>query len=276
MLIIKDISNLKLYLQAYENKGYSLGYIPTMGALHKGHGQLINQSQKDNKKTIVSIFVNEKQFNKPEDFDSYPRNKGKDYDFCDQFNVDVIFEPSSEEIYQENETKLENKYFKNILCDDFRPNHFDGVITVLNKFFSIVKCNKIYFGEKDYQQFKIVEKFIQEKYSSLELVSVPTARSEEGIAFSSRNEKLSKKQLLEFELFHNASLKFMSDLDKDININQANSLAKEFIRKQVIEKLDYFEFRNISDLSLEGDIQDTRLFYAIYKGQVRLIDNINF
>ena len=106
-----------------------------------------------------------------------------------QFNVDVIFEPSSEEIYKENEIKLENKYFKNILCDDFRPNHFDGVITVLNQFFSIVKCNKVYFGEKDYQQLKIVEKFIQEKYSSLELVSVPTARSEEGIAFSSRNEK---------------------------------------------------------------------------------------
>ena len=276
MLIIKDISNLKFYLEAYENKGYSLGYIPTMGALHQGHGELINQSQKDNKKTIVSIFVNEKQFNKPEDFEGYPRNKGKDYDFCDRFNVDVIFEPPQEEIYQENETKLENKYFKNILCDNFRPNHFDGVTTVLNKFFSIVKCNKVYFGEKDYQQLKIVEKFIQEKHSSLELVPVSTARSEEGIAFSSRNEKLSKKQLLEFEHFHKASLKFMSDLDKDININQANTLAKEFIKKQAIEKFDYFEFRNISDLSLDGIIQDTRLFYAIYKGQVRLIDNINF
>ena len=147
---------------------------------------------------------------------------------------------------------------------------------MLNKFFSIVKCNKVYFGEKDYQQLKIVEKFIQEKHSSLELVSVSTARSEEGIAFSSRNEKLSKKQLLEFELFHNASLKFMSDLDKDININQANTLAKEFIKKQAIEKFDYFEFRNISDLSLDGSLQDTRLFYAIYKGQIRLIDNINF
>ena len=145
-----------------------------------------------------------------------------------------------------------------------------------NKFFSFVRCNKVYFGEKDYQQLKIVEKFIQEKYPALKLVSVSTARSEEGIAFSSRNEKLSKKQLQEFELFHNASLKFMSDLDKDIHINQANTLAKEFMQKQAIEKFDYFEFRNISDLSLNGSIQDTRLFYAIYKGQVRLIDNINF
>ena len=124
--------------------------------------------------------------------------------------------------------------------------------------------------------YQKLEKFIQEKHSSLDLVPVSTARSEEGIAFSSRNEKLSKKQLLEFKLFHNASLKFMSDLDKDININQANTLAKEFMQKQAIEKFDYFEFRNISDLSLNGSIQDTRLFYAIYKGKIRLIDNINF
>tara|TARA_B100000965_G_scaffold263148_1_gene222089 strand:- start:27 stop:857 length:831 start_codon:yes stop_codon:yes gene_type:complete len=276
MLIIKDISNLKLYLEAYQNKKYSIGYIPTMGALHQGHGDLINQSQKDNKKTVISIFINEKQFNNSTDFKNYPRNKGRDYDFCDKYNVDVIFEPSTEEIYKENEVKLENKSFKDILCDKFRPGHFDGVITVLNKLFSIVKCHKVYFGEKDYQQLKIVEKFIQDNFSYLKLISVPTARSEENIALSSRNEKLSKKQLYEFELFHNASLEFMSKLNKDIEIEEANALAKEFLKTQDLEKLDYFEFRDESSLSLEGNISKSRLFYAIFKGKIRLIDNLHF
>ena len=274
MLIIKDISNLKLYLEAYESKGYSIGYIPTMGALHSGHGELIKQSQKDNQKTVVSIFVNEKQFNSSEDFKNYPRNKGKDYEFSDQYNIDVIFEPTSEEIYKGYEDILKNKYFKNILCDAFRPRHFDGVITVLNRFFSIVNCNKVYFGEKDYQQIKIVEKFIKESYPNLKLISVPTFRTDSNIAFSSRNEKLSKTQLQEFESFHNSTLEFILKLSKDISIKEANILSQEFIQGQGIEKFDYFEFRNASSLDLEGNINDARLFYAIYQGQTRLIDNI--
>ena len=106
MLIIKDISNLQSYLSAYQNRKYSIGYVPTMGALHKGHGELIKQSKKDNHKTIVSIFVNEKQFSSKEDFETYPRNKGFDYDFCTDNEVDILFEPSSEEIFKNDETLL--------------------------------------------------------------------------------------------------------------------------------------------------------------------------
>ena len=97
MLIIKDIYNLKTYLNAYKDKGYSIGYIPTMGALHEGHGSLIEKSHNDNQKTIISIFINEKQFNDTEDFEAYPRNKGDDYNFCRKHNVDIIFEPNNEE-----------------------------------------------------------------------------------------------------------------------------------------------------------------------------------
>jgi pantoate--beta-alanine ligase len=274
MLIIKDIPHLKLYLKAYKDKGYSIGYIPTMGALHQGHGKLIKQSRDHNQKTIISTFVNEKQFNKKEDFDNYPRNKGKDYDFCDLHNVDVIFEPSSEEIYSNNKTKLKNKYFQNILCDQFRPSHFDGVITVLNELFLIIEVNKVYFGQKDFQQLKIIEKFIEEKFPKLELVSVSTARHDEGIAFSSRNKNLSKKQLQEFINFHNAVIQFIKDLDKQTSINDANIEAKKFITNLSDQIFDYFEFRNTNSLELEGNISEARLFYAIYKGQTRLIDNI--
>ena len=274
MLIIKDISNLQSYLSAYQNRKYSIGYVPTMGALHKGHGELIKQSKKDNHKTIVSIFVNEKQFSSKEDFETYPRNKGFDYDFCTDNEVDILFEPSSEEIFKNDETLLNNKNFKDILCDKFREGHFDGVITVLDKFFSIIKSNKVYFGEKDYQQLKIIEKFIEEKYKSLDLVSVPTQRHEDGIAYSSRNEKLSKKQTQDFVDFHKKVKNFISSLEESLDIETANQKANDFMKLQDIDKFDYFEFRNDTDLSFVGTLPQARLFYAIYKGKVRLIDNL--
>ncbi len=274
MLIIKDISNLQSYLTAYQNRKYSIGFVPTMGALHKGHGELIKRSKNDNHKTIVSIFVNEKQFNSKEDYNSYPRNKGNDYDFCSDNNVDLLFEPSAEEIYKKDEPVIKNNNFNNILCDQYRKGHFDGVVTVLNKFFKIIKSNKVYFGEKDFQQLKIIEKFIQEKYKSLELVSVPTKRNEEGIAYSSRNEKLSKKQLQDFVSFHQKVGNFLKSLEKSFDIETANQKAKEFIVEQNIEELDYFEFRSNDDLSFNGKISESRLFYAIYKGETRLIDNL--
>ena len=274
MLIIKDISNLQSYLSAYQNRKYSIGYVPTMGALHKGHGELIKQSKKDNHKTIVSIFVNEKQFSSKEDFETYPRNKGFDYDFCTDNEVDILFEPSSEEIFKNDQTLLNNKNFKDILCDKFRKGHFDGVITVLDKFFSIIKSNKVYFGEKDYQQLKIIEKFIEEKYKSLDLVSVPTQRHEEGIAYSSRNEKLSKKQTQDFVDFHKKIKNFIISLEETLDIETANQRANNFMKSQDIDKFDYFEFRNDTDLSFVGTVSQARLFYAIYKGKVRLIDNL--
>ena len=109
MLIIKDIYNLNTYLKAYRDKGYSIGYVPTMGALHEGHGSLIEKSHNDNQKTIISIFINEKQFNDTQDFEAYPRNKGDDYNFCQKHNVDIIFEPSAEEIYPK-EYKSNSKF----------------------------------------------------------------------------------------------------------------------------------------------------------------------
>jgi pantoate--beta-alanine ligase len=149
------------------------------------------------------------------------------------------------------------------------------VITVLNELFSIIDVNKVYFGQKDFQQLKIIEKFIEEKFPKLELVSVSTARHEEGIAYSSRNENLSKKQLQEFINFHNAVIQFIKDLDKQTSINDANIEAKKFITNLSDQTFDYFEFRNANSLEVEGNISGARLFYAIYKGQTRLIDNID-
>jgi len=239
MLIIKDIYNLQTYLKAYRDKGYSIGYVPTMGALHEGHGSLIEKSRNDNQKTIISIFINEKQFNDAQDFE---------------------------------DKSIQNSHFKNILCDQYRPGHFDGVVTVLNRLFSIIESDKVYFGEKDFQQLKIVENLIKENFPNLKLVPVSTVRSDEGIALSSRNSKLSKKQMTDFISFQKEVIQFIAHLDKKADLIEANKKADEFIKSY--EKFDYFEFRNASNLSLEGSLVEARLFYAIYKSGVRLIDNL--
>tara|TARA_B100000989_G_scaffold295195_1_gene275724 strand:- start:2601 stop:3431 length:831 start_codon:yes stop_codon:yes gene_type:complete len=272
MLIIKDISNLLTYLDAYKNNGSSIGYVPTMGALHEGHGSLIQKSCNDNQKTIISIFVNKKQFNDTQDYDAYTRNKGNDYNFCEDHKVDIIFEPSQEEIYPKEHQSIKNSFFKNILCDKYRPGHFDGVVTVLNEFFKIIQCNKVYFGEKDFQQLKIVESLIKRDFPKLTLITAPTVRSAKGIALSSRNEKLSKKQMDEFISFQKDVFQFISQIDKRIDLIEANKNAAEFI--QGYEKFDYFEFRNSSNLSLDGNLINSRLYYAVYIGNVRLIDNL--
>ena len=272
MLIIKDIYNLQTYFNAYRDKGYSIGYVPTMGALHEGHGSLIAKSRNDNQKTIISIFINEKQFNDAQDFEAYPRNKGDDYNFCDKHNVDIIFEPSAEEIYPKEYKSIQNSHFKNILCDQYRPGHFDGVVNVLNRLLRIIESDKVYFGEKDFQQLKIVENLIKENFPNLKLVPVSTVRSAEGIALSSRNSKLSKKQMTEFISFQKEVIQFITHLDKKADLIEANKKAEEFIKSY--EKFDYFEFRNATNLSLEGSLVEARLFYAIYKSSVRLIDNL--
>jgi len=274
MLIIKDISNLQKYLEAYRSNNKTLGYVPTMGALHDGHKALINQSQKENDKTIISIFVNEKQFNDKKDFENYPRNRGADYDFCEDNNVDIIFEPEQEEVYPNEIKSIKNKFYTGILCDLYRPGHFDGVVTVLNRFFSIVNSNRVYFGEKDFQQLKIVSKLIEEKFKNLTLVPVQTVRMDNGIPLSSRNQKLSKKQFDEYTLFQKALLDFIKTFDKSSEISELKVNLKNFLTDQKIEKYDYFEFRNSNDLSEEGKLSNAKLFYAIYKGQIRLIDNI--
>ena len=145
-------------------------------------------------------------------------------------------------------------------------------MTVLNRLFSIIQSDKVYFGEKDFQQLKIVESLIKKDFPNLKLIPVPTVRSKEGIALSSRNAKLSKKQMNELISFQKKVIQFITQLDSNIDLLEANKKADEFIKDY--EKFDYFEFRNSANLSLEGGLRGSRLFYAIYKSSIRLIDNL--
>ena len=276
MLLIKDINNLKSYINQYKSNNQSIGLIPTMGALHDGHGALIKSSKEHNDKTIVSIFINPKQFNKKDDLLLYPVNKGNDYDYAIENNVDIIFEPNEKEIYPNNFQSIKNSFYNNILCDLHRPGHFDGVVTVVNELFNLISPNKVYFGLKDYQQYKIIEKLITKSFSDIKIYGVETIRDGEGLALSSRNKLISKPNREIYINFIKEINKFILTLNPEVDILEANNLLKFFIKKnnQQIKNFDYHEFRSIEDMSLNGKIKNSRLFLAFYILNTRIIDNL--
>ena len=276
MLIIKDIKNLKNYINQYKSENQSIGLVPTMGSLHDGHGALIKSSQEHNQKTIVSIFINPKQFNNKEDLSSYPISKGNDYDYAINNNVDVIFEPHETEIYPENFKSTKNIFHKDILCDLFRPHHFDGVITIVRELINIVSPNKIYFGLKDYQQFKIIEKLIEKEFSQIKIYGIETVRDESGLALSSRNKLINQPNKEIYKNFISSTYKFISSLNPDIDIKDANQLLIKFLKENFyqINKFEYHEFRLAEDLSLKGQIKHSRLFLAFYLQTIRVIENL--
>ncbi len=276
MLIIKDINNLKDYINQYKSENQSIGLVPTMGSLHDGHGALIKSSKEHNQKTIVSIFINPKQFNNKADLEAYPINKGNDYDYGIANNVDVIFEPDEIEVYPNNFQSTKNISFNDILCDLHRPNHFDGVVTVVKQLLNIVSPNKIYFGLKDYQQFRIIEKLIEKEFSQIEIYGVETVRDENGLAMSSRNKLINQPNKEIYKNFISSINDFVSSLNSEIEIKDANKLLEKFLKENShqIKKFEYHEFRSIQDLSLEGQIKKSRLFLAFYIHATRVIDNI--
>tara|TARA_B100001093_G_scaffold518003_1_gene601323 strand:- start:490 stop:1326 length:837 start_codon:yes stop_codon:yes gene_type:complete len=276
MLIIKDINNLKNYINQYKSENHSIGMIPTMGALHDGHGALIKSSKEHNDKTIISIFINPKQFNNTDDLSSYPINKGSDYDYAIKNNVDIVFEPDQKEIYPKNFQSIKNSFYKNILCDLHRPGHFDGVITVVNELLNLTSPNKVYFGLKDYQQFKIIEKLIDKNFSNIQIYGVETVRDQDGLALSSRNKFINKPNRIIYINFINTLNKFILSIDPETEIKDANQKLDKFIKENIdqIKKLEYCEFRSIQDMSINDKVKNSRLFTAFYILGTRLIDNL--
>ena len=276
MLIIKDINNLKNYISQYKSENHSIGLIPTMGSLHDGHGALIKTSKEHNDKTIVSIFINPKQFNNNDDLSSYPVNKGNDYDYAIENNVDLVFEPDQKEIYPENFKSIKNSFYQNILCDLHRPGHFDGVITVVNQLLNLIQPNKVYFGLKDYQQYKIIEKLILKSFSDIQIYGVETIRDQDGLALSSRNKLINKPNREIYINFIDSVKKFISTIDPEADIKDINCQLENFIKENIIQikKFEYCEFRSTEDMSLNGKIKNSRLFLAFYILSTRLIDNL--
>ena len=252
-----------------------LGFVPTMGGIHKGHLSLINKSNKLCKKTIVSIFVNPKQFNNKKDLKSYPRNIKKDLKILKKSKkVDFVYIPKFKDIYKDKKkSKITILKKDKILCAKFRKGHFEGVLDVMNKLTKIINPQKIFMGEKDFQQLYLVKNELRKKYKT-KVIPCKTIRDSNNVALSSRNFLLKKPNLvIAAKIF-----KKLVDIKKNIrnkkNISSFLKLQKKELKNNYKIKIDYLELRNRNNLKISRTNKNSRLFIAYYLNNVRLIDNL--
>ena len=270
MKILLNSTKLKKELKKIQ----SLGHVPTMGSIHKGHEFLILRSLKECKKTIVSIFVNPTQFNNKDDFKSYPNNIKKDLNILRKLKVDFVFIPKINDIYKfKRKRKIKLKKKDIILCAKFRKGHFEGVLDVMDRLTNMINPKKIYMGQKDYQQYYLVKKFLEKKYST-QIIKCKTIRNNQSVALSSRNIKLTTDSLFKTSMLIKNLKKIKKTLSKSINIDRyLKKKSVELMQKYGI-KIEYLEFRNLKDLKKSDTKKNSKIFIAFYIDEVRLIDNL--
>jgi len=268
MKIIKTINKLNKEVNFKAN----LGFVPTMGALHKGHISIIESSKKKCEKTLVSIFINPSQFNKKNDFKKYPRNLIKDLKILRKLNVDYVFLPKKKNIFKSKKLmKIDINNKDKVLCAKYRTGHFEGVLGVINQFLKIIKSKYIFLGEKDFQQIYLIKKFIKKKFKS-KIVSVKTIRTKNSLPYSSRNFLLNNTDLKLASTISKKISKFYFQIKKNFkNINKIEKLKND-IKKRGI-KIEYLEIRNKKNLSKKINKLNFKIFIAYYIKKVRLIDN---
>ena len=277
MLIIKEISAMQHLVHQHRKQNRSIGFTPTMGALHNGHAALIQKSKAENDISVCSIFVNPIQFNNSEDLKKYPRPEQRDIEFLSNLQVDVLFLPSVQEMYP-NAATLSFHFgaLETIFEGAFRPGHFSGVALVVSKLFHIIQADVAYFGQKDFQQFLIVSELVNQTCMPIKLCCVPTVRESAGLAMSSRNQQLDalgKKKAL----FLYQSLTAAHDLlKKGKDMNEIRTLIFQQSKEAHID-VEYLELasqKNLKPLTkLEATIPSVLLIAATVEG-VRLIDNV--
>ena len=269
MKIILDKKKLTKTLYGQKN----LGFVPTMGAIHKAHLNIIKKCNKLCNKSIVSIFVNKPQFNRKTDYNKYPRTLKKDIYLLKKYKVNYLFIPSSKQIYPDGpNTKIKIDSLKKKLCGKFRPGHFESVVDVIDRFIKIIKPNKIFLGEKDMQQLKIIEDFIKKNKINTKIVGCKTIREKNGVACSSRNLLLSTNDFIIASRVYKLLYKSKKLLIKNKNILKK---IKNNMFQFGVKKIDYIELIDINKLTRPfKKNKKYKLFVAYYLGSTRLIDNI--
>ena len=252
-----------------------LGFIPTMGSIHKGHLSLINVSKKLCKKTIVSIFVNPKQFNNKKDFKSYPRDIKKDLRILkNSKKVDFVYVPKFEDIYEDNKrSKIKLNKKDRILCAKFRKGHFEGVLDVMNRLTKIVNPNMIFMGEKDFQQLYLIKRFFKGRFKA-KIIPCKTIRDKNKIALSSRNKLLSATNYAIAGKIYRELLNIKKKINNKIDIPNFLNYQKKLLEKNFNVKIDYLEIRDTKNLKISNKNTNSRLFIAYYLNHIRLIDNL--
>ena len=277
MQIFKTKSDLSSYLSSLADS--LIGFVPTMGALHNGHLELLRQAKKQCSVVVCSIFVNPTQFSNKEDFNSYPNSLSKDITKLEKINCDVLYVPDVSDLYTINE---KTKHFNlngldNVMEGKFRKGHFDGVAIIIEKFFNVIRPHKAYFGQKDLQQILVVKSLTKQLNLPIEIVSVPTIREENGLAMSSRNKLLSPKQIETASMLYK-SLKFCKTNKDEFSITDLKTRIKTQFSEQLEVDLEYLEFVDANNLQNISFFQENNnaICIAAYLGGVRLIDNIIF
>jgi len=273
MKIIENIKDLKALLNDLKAKNHNIGLIPTMGSIHKGHLSLVKKSLNYGLFSLVTIYVNPTQFNSKVDYINYPRNKLEDIKKLKRIKCDAVYFPKDKDIYPKGYKILKSvKQYRKILCDKFRPGHFDGVITVVRSLLSLTNPKIVFFGEKDFQQLKIIEILITNFSIPTKINKCKSIRYTNGMSISSRYKNFTKKDKI---IFNNSA----KEIKKTLNKYKKNFSEKEIKNLNVkllkigVKKIDYLEIRNENSLLKEKIINKPRLFLAIYIGQIRIIDN---
>lgn len=280
MEIIRTVDRLSQILSVAKEQGKTIGLVPTMGALHDGHLSLIERARRENDIVVVSVFVNPTQFNNPDDLRTYPRTEEADCIKLDNAGVDIAFVPSVEEIYPEPDTRVfDLGPVAEVMEGAMRPGHFNGVAQIVSKLFRMTQPTRAYFGEKDFQQIAVIRRMACiEGFDSLEIVSCPIKREDDGLAMSSRNVRLSPENRKAAPSIHRI-------LSESVNNASATSVAEvtESVIKQINAvdglEVEYYQIVDADTMQPISDWNATRQAVGcvtVYAGDVRLIDNIKY
>ena len=270
---MKILSNSLELIKELKKKHY-LGFVPTMGSIHKGHEYLIKRSKKECKKTIVSIFINPTQFNNINDLKKYPKNIKKDLRILRKLKVDFVFMPKVNDIYRlKRKKRILLKKKDIILCAKYRKGHFNGVLDVMDRLTKLINPNKIFMGEKDYQQFYLVKKFIEKRYLA-KLIMCKTIRNKYNVAYSSRNLHLTKNLMNIASMIVYELKKIIKNIPSQIKTNKFLRNKSKYLQKKYNVKIEYLELRNKYNLKQSSKYKNSKLFIAFYLNKVRLIDNL--
>jgi pantoate--beta-alanine ligase len=276
MEVIESISEMKNLVKEWKQQGLSIGFVPTMGYLHEGHLALVRRAKELSDRVVVSIFVNPIQFAPGEDYQRYPRDLERDKALLEKEGVDVLFSPKAQEMYPPGfQTYVEVKELSSGLCGRYRTGHFVGVATVVLKLFNIVQPDIAVFGEKDYQQLKVIQRMVQDLNLDVKIISHPTVREEDGLAMSSRNTYLSPEERKSAIALYKA-LNLAEELinQGERRVATLKEKLKEFIESFPYTKVQYIEFVHPETLKeVERVDEPTLLALAVFVGKARLIDN---
>jgi len=280
MFIFDKKTDLHKHLEGCYKSNNSIGFVPTMGALHQGHLSLLEKSLKNNSITVISIFVNPTQFNNPEDLEKYPRTLDNDVEKIKKVSDSIIvYAPSVEDIYEGKTVSTHYDFdgLEHQMEGKFRPGHFDGVGTVVKRLFEIVNPTNAYFGEKDFQQLQIVKKLVEKEKLTVKIIGCPIYREANGLAMSSRNERLTteerEKASIIFKTIYKAKQLFGTKSAKEVSDFVSNTF-----KDNATFELEYFEIADEATLKSckrKNKTKKYRAFIAVFVNKIRLIDTIS-